>query len=304
VRPPKKGAPAVRREVLGWLQTALGCALGAAALGGLILFTGDPERTAVLNGFFTPLAIVMFWNTVIAGWGIVEALSGGSGSGGAGGGRRRAGPGGPRPGSGRGPPLCRPRSRRRTRTGRGGRAPRREVGGDHRTLGGRCAAHRRRRIVRRAEPAAAARRGGVHPAPGAAAGPGRPGCCAARLGADRPPVGAPRPARTGPRGRRAAAKPCPSVDLGLIDRSRSARPHRSEDRDRSMSPRSTRSGAPRGTVRATPHSVFVPGLPRRRSGRRGALRAEPDPLRPVGPRLVGVEHRGRVQQRAGVVVLR
>src|SRR5690606_21506335 len=82
VRPPKKGAPAVRREVLGWLQTALGCALGAAALGGLILFTGDPERTAVLNGFFTPLAIVMFWNTVIAVWGIVEALSGGSGSGG------------------------------------------------------------------------------------------------------------------------------------------------------------------------------------------------------------------------------
>ncbi|MFC7745194.1 hypothetical protein ACFQXA_36375 [Nocardiopsis composta] len=72
----------MRREVLGWLQTALGCALGAAALGGLILFTGDPERTAVLNGFFTPLAIVMFWNTVIAVWGIVEALSGGSGSGG------------------------------------------------------------------------------------------------------------------------------------------------------------------------------------------------------------------------------
>ncbi|WP_017594813.1 hypothetical protein [Nocardiopsis potens] len=78
-RPPRKGAPAIRREALGWLQTTLACAIGAAVLVGLILFTGDPERTAVLNGYFTPLGIVMFWNTVIAAWGILSALTGGDG---------------------------------------------------------------------------------------------------------------------------------------------------------------------------------------------------------------------------------
>ncbi|WP_017555498.1 hypothetical protein [Nocardiopsis baichengensis] len=74
-KPPKAGAAAVRREAAAWLRTTAGCALGAGVLLGLVLFTGDPERTAALNGFFATLGIVMFWNTVIGAWGIAAALA-------------------------------------------------------------------------------------------------------------------------------------------------------------------------------------------------------------------------------------
>ncbi|WP_460863861.1 hypothetical protein, partial [Nocardiopsis coralliicola] len=73
---PRAGAPAVRYEAAGWLRTTLGCAVGGGVLLALIAATGDPARTEALRGAFTPLAIIMFWNTVIAVWGIVEALRG------------------------------------------------------------------------------------------------------------------------------------------------------------------------------------------------------------------------------------
>ncbi|GAA3741635.1 hypothetical protein HDA32_003411 [Spinactinospora alkalitolerans] len=74
-RPPKRGAARLRREWAAWLRGLAACLVGAGALLGLTLFTGDPERTAALDGFYTPLAIFMFWNTVVSLWGTVEALA-------------------------------------------------------------------------------------------------------------------------------------------------------------------------------------------------------------------------------------
>lgn len=75
---PKYGAPRVRRELVGWAQGLLACVLSGAALGILIIWVGDPERTEMLRGSFTPLAIFMFWNTVIAVWGVAESFGGGA----------------------------------------------------------------------------------------------------------------------------------------------------------------------------------------------------------------------------------
>ncbi|MFC3995884.1 hypothetical protein ACFOVU_08165 [Nocardiopsis sediminis] len=75
VKPPKHGRPAARREAAGWLRCTAACAIGAATLAALLLWVDAPPRTAALNGFFTPLAIIMFWNTVITAWGIVAALT-------------------------------------------------------------------------------------------------------------------------------------------------------------------------------------------------------------------------------------
>ncbi|ASU83762.1 hypothetical protein CDO52_14090 [Nocardiopsis gilva YIM 90087] len=74
--PPRPTARAarLRHENVAWLRGLLACLIGAGALAGLTLFVGDPERTAVLDGFYTPLGIFMFWNTVIAVWGVVSAL--------------------------------------------------------------------------------------------------------------------------------------------------------------------------------------------------------------------------------------
>ncbi|MFC4564256.1 hypothetical protein ACFO4E_20535 [Nocardiopsis mangrovi] len=73
VKPPKQGPAAVRREAAGWVRCTVACAIGAAALAALVLWVGDPSRTAALRGSFTPLAVVMFWNTVLAVWGILAA---------------------------------------------------------------------------------------------------------------------------------------------------------------------------------------------------------------------------------------
>ncbi|GAA2013121.1 hypothetical protein GCM10009799_46840 [Nocardiopsis rhodophaea] len=74
--PPRPTARAarLRHEGAAWLRGLLACLIGAGALAGLTLFVGDPERTAVLDGFYAPLGIFMFWNTVIAVWGAAEAL--------------------------------------------------------------------------------------------------------------------------------------------------------------------------------------------------------------------------------------
>jgi hypothetical protein len=74
-RRPAGGRARVRYELGGWLRCTAACAIGAGALGVLMLAVGDPERTAALNGFFTPLAIVMFWNTVLTVWGLLEVPS-------------------------------------------------------------------------------------------------------------------------------------------------------------------------------------------------------------------------------------
>ncbi|PSL00130.1 hypothetical protein CLV63_102256 [Murinocardiopsis flavida] len=73
---PKYGAARRRREVVGWAQGLAACALSGAALGVLILWVGDAGRTEMLGGSFTPLAIFMFWNTVLTVWGLVESFQG------------------------------------------------------------------------------------------------------------------------------------------------------------------------------------------------------------------------------------
>ena len=74
-KPPRAGVAGVRHEAVAWLRTTAGCAIGAAVLGGLMWLAGDPERTQALNGYFSPLGIVMFWNTVIGVWGVVAAIT-------------------------------------------------------------------------------------------------------------------------------------------------------------------------------------------------------------------------------------
>ncbi|MDA2811303.1 hypothetical protein O4J56_11730 [Nocardiopsis sp. RSe5-2] len=74
-KPSKAGLAGVRHEAVAWLRTTAGCVIGAAVLGGLIWLAGDPERTQALNGYFAPLGIVMFWNTVIGVWGAVAAVA-------------------------------------------------------------------------------------------------------------------------------------------------------------------------------------------------------------------------------------
>nr|WP_246422004.1 hypothetical protein [Nocardiopsis mwathae] len=64
----------LRHEGKAWLRGLLACLVGGGTLAGLTLYVGDPERTAALDGFSTPLAIFMFWNTVIGVWGAVEAM--------------------------------------------------------------------------------------------------------------------------------------------------------------------------------------------------------------------------------------
>lgn len=73
---PKYGAARLRREAIGWTQGLAACALSGAALGVLILWVGDPERTAALSASFAPLGIFMFWNTVLTVWGVVESFGG------------------------------------------------------------------------------------------------------------------------------------------------------------------------------------------------------------------------------------
>ncbi|WP_379871216.1 hypothetical protein [Marinactinospora rubrisoli] len=71
---PTRGPARLRNEWTAWLRGLAACLIGAAVLTGLILLVGDPDRTAALNASYPPLAIFMFWNTVIAVWGSVEAL--------------------------------------------------------------------------------------------------------------------------------------------------------------------------------------------------------------------------------------
>ncbi|KIH96756.1 hypothetical protein LP52_23145 [Streptomonospora alba] len=75
-RPPKRGMPAVRREGAAWLRCVLGCAIGAAVLGGLILFVGDPERTAALMQAFPSLGTILLVHTAASLWLVAEALLG------------------------------------------------------------------------------------------------------------------------------------------------------------------------------------------------------------------------------------
>ncbi|GAA1770690.1 hypothetical protein GCM10009834_31160 [Streptomonospora arabica] len=72
-RPPKAGAPAVRREAAAWLRCVAACAIGAGVLAGLILFVGDAERTAALQDSFAIVRVVLAGHTLISVWVIGEA---------------------------------------------------------------------------------------------------------------------------------------------------------------------------------------------------------------------------------------
>ncbi|RCV50245.1 hypothetical protein [Marinitenerispora sediminis] len=71
---PERGPARLRAEWTAWLRGLVACLIGAAVLTGLILLVGDPARTTALNSCYPPLAIFMFWNTVIAVWGSVASL--------------------------------------------------------------------------------------------------------------------------------------------------------------------------------------------------------------------------------------
>nr|WP_255430194.1 hypothetical protein [Streptomonospora sp. PA3] len=75
-KPPKRGMPAVRREAAAWLRCVLACALGAGVLGGLIVFVGDPARTAALAQSFSPLGTILVVHTIASVWIVAEALLG------------------------------------------------------------------------------------------------------------------------------------------------------------------------------------------------------------------------------------